>query len=168
MTRYESSLVAAITLRYNSEVAAVMVNQRTRWLADEKERSIVSCPLVYIVDDDEDLREGMMAFFRSAGYATTSFTDAEAFLAFGHPRNVDCLISDLKLPGMSGLDLKAELVKQECDCLVILMTDYATLAVFLQARSLGFCYVVEKPFDMEFLLLQIDELRNARQRSTFC
>jgi FixJ family two-component response regulator len=122
-------------------------------------------PLVCIVDDDDSLRQGMDAFFRSAGCETSAFPDAEALLAAVGIANADCLISDLNLPGMSGIDLKLELCRRKWEAIAVLMTGYATPGVFKQAQEAGFSRVIEKPFDMETLLTQLDGLWHPLKRN---
>ena len=67
-------------------------------------------PLAAVVDDDISVRESLESLFRSAGLEVRVFASAEDFLNAAHPRKADCLILDIRLPGMSGIDLHRRLV----------------------------------------------------------
>jgi FixJ family two-component response regulator len=79
-------------------------------------------PLVSVVDDDISVRRSLDRLIRSARLDVTVFASAEEFLAFDHPRKVDCLILDVHLPGMSGVELHRYLLASRCNVPVIFIT----------------------------------------------
>lgn len=115
-------------------------------------------PLICIVDDDEDVRESIGSFFRSAGVVTKGFEAAEALLASPDVDAMACLITDLHMPGMDGLDLHGELRRRGCHAPVILMTAYPTTEARERAAALGVALFVEKPADPEMLLEEVEAL----------
>jgi FixJ family two-component response regulator len=111
-----------------------------------------------VVDDDEEVRESIGTFFRSAGIRTEKFDAAEALLAWPELGRMRCLITDLHMPGMDGLDLQRELKRQGRDVPVILMTAYATQECRERAKALGISAFITKPTDPETLLEEVEEL----------
>ncbi len=83
--------------------------------------------LISIVDDDPLMREGLISLLRSAGFATQAFASAEEFLSLAHRDNVACLILDVGLPGISGLELQSELTAT--------VSNHRTPVVFMTARD---------------------------------
>lgn len=79
-------------------------------------------PLAVLVDDDISVRESLESLFRSAGLDVSVFASAEEFLTAVHPRKADCLILDVRLPGMSGIDLHRQLVARSCKVPAIFIT----------------------------------------------
>ena len=79
-------------------------------------------PLAAVVDDDVSVRESLESLFRSAGLEVRLFASAEEFLNSAHPRNADCLILDVRLPGMSGIDLHRQLMARSCKVPAIFIT----------------------------------------------
>jgi FixJ family two-component response regulator len=79
-------------------------------------------PLVAVVDDDISVRESLESLIRSVGMEVRVFGSAEEFLSSAHPRKADCLILDVRLPGMSGFELQRHLVARRYDVPVIFMT----------------------------------------------
>ena len=110
-------------------------------------------PLVAVVDDDISVRESLESLIGSAGLEVRVSASAEEFLSSAHPREVDCLILDVRLPGMSGIELHHYLVAQKCKVPVIFITAHASDS---QARSAAasewtVAYLT-KPFDENELL----------------
>ena len=102
---------------------------------------------VYIVDDDAAVRDSLSLMLGLAGYATALFADAEAFLAAYREDWAGCVVTDLRLPGRSGLELQAELRARSSALPFILMTahgDVPSARTAFQARAVDF---LEKPFD---------------------
>lgn len=114
--------------------------------------------LICIVDDDEAVRESIGSFFRSAGIVVKGFRAAEALLASPDLAVMACLITDLHMPGMDGLDLHRELRLRGRHVPVILMTAYPTPEARARARELGVSLFVEKPADPEILLEEVEAL----------
>jgi FixJ family two-component response regulator len=83
--------------------------------------------LISIVDDDPLLREGLISLLRSAGFATQAFASAEEFLSLAHRDNIACLILDVGLPGISGLELQSQLTAT--------VSNHRTPVVFMTARD---------------------------------
>ncbi len=79
-------------------------------------------PLIAVVDDDISLRESLSSLIRSVGMEVRVFASAEEFLNSAHPRKADCLILDVRLPGMSGFDLQHHLVARNCKVPAIFIT----------------------------------------------
>jgi two-component system response regulator FixJ len=101
---------------------------------------------VLVVEDDESMREAIETLLEVAGYRSTLHLSAESMLAEGALTGNDCVISDLRLPGMSGLDLLAELRRRECLLPLILITAYDTPAVRAAAARQGVAVCLAKPF----------------------
>ena len=83
-------------------------------------------PLVAVVDDDISVRESLESLISSAGLEVTVSASAEEFLKSVHRREADCLILDVRLPGMSGIELHHQLVAQKCNVPVIFITAHAS------------------------------------------
>jgi FixJ family two-component response regulator len=79
-------------------------------------------PLAAVVDDDISVRESLESLIRSAGLEVRVFASAEDFLNSAHPRKADCLILDVRLPGMSGIDLHHQLMARKCEVPAIFVT----------------------------------------------
>jgi FixJ family two-component response regulator len=79
-------------------------------------------PLAAVVDDDISVRESLQSLIRSAGLEVRVFASAEEFLNSVHPRNADCLILDVRLPGMSGIELHRQLMARSCKVPAIFIT----------------------------------------------
>jgi FixJ family two-component response regulator len=109
-------------------------------------------PLISIVDDDESLRNALDDLVRSAGFRTQGFPSAEAFLSSPHARDTACLILDVRMPGMNGLDLQRKIVAANWQIPIIFITSHAdddARARALEAGAVGFLY---KPFRDDDLL----------------
>jgi FixJ family two-component response regulator len=111
---------------------------------------------ICIVDDDDDVRESISSFFRSVGLLVEGFGAAETFLASAALSRVDCLITDLHMPGMDGLGLHRELRRRGIDIPVIVMTAYATPEARAEAEGLGAAGFLDKPVDPEILLSDVE------------
>ena len=83
-------------------------------------------PLVAVVDDDISVRESLESLIRSVGLAVRLFASAEEFLNSDHPRKADCLILDVRLPGMSGIELHRHLLARSCKVPVIFITAHGS------------------------------------------
>ncbi|MDN7501027.1 response regulator [Burkholderia gladioli] len=114
--------------------------------------------LVGIVDDDEEVRDSISTLFRSAGIAVRGFEAAESLLASVELPTMRCVITDLHMHGMDGLDLQRELKARGRDVPVILMTAYPTPEARERARLLGVARFVAKPADPEWLLGEVETL----------
>jgi FixJ family two-component response regulator len=110
---------------------------------------------IAIVDDDEDVRRGVHAVLRSAGLLPRSFASAEEFLGSGEQRETACLIADIEMPGMNGLDLQAKLAEDGCRIPIIFITAYGDTRTRMRAMNAGALDFLEKPFDDNVLLERI-------------
>ena len=114
-------------------------------------------PLVSIVDDDESIRESLRGLIRSIGLGVQTFASAEDFARSAQLEQTDCLILDVRMPGMSGLDLQRELVASERDIPIIFITahgsDDGTRARALRDGAVA--YLI-KPFSEDALLKAVN------------
>ncbi|GLS23865.1 hypothetical protein GCM10007874_68860 [Labrys miyagiensis] len=116
---------------------------------------------ILVVDDDDSMRQAISRLLNAAGYENATFPTAEACLASGVTSNADCLICDLHLPAMSGLDLLAELRRRNCGIPVILMTAFDERGLHLRALESGAAAYLAKPFLGTTLLESIQGLGGA-------
>jgi len=117
--------------------------------------------LVAIVDDDDAVRCTLKELLRSAGYASQTFESAEAFLGSGHQQETACLITDIRMPGMSGLELQARLNAERCRIPTIFITAHGDEQMRFQALRAGAVEFLPKPFDDDVL---IESVRAALNR----
>ncbi|WP_321490173.1 response regulator [uncultured Hyphomonas sp.] len=111
-----------------------------------------SFPLVAIVDDDEDVRQSLGTMFSTDNYRVCCYVSAESYLNADDDVRPDIIVTDLHMPGMSGLDLVRLLRKQGDDTPVVLITAYATPQTRAIASRHQVSAVVEKPFQPDDLL----------------
>lgn len=114
-------------------------------------------PAIYIVDDDQAVRDGLTALLTVKGYALKTFDSAESFLAGLAPDAVGCALLDVRMPGMSGLDLQRELKRRGVRLPVIIITGHGDVPLAVSALKAGAVDFLEKPFDSDALLASIDE-----------
>jgi FixJ family two-component response regulator len=117
-------------------------------------------PLIAIVDDDESVRNAVHGVLKSVGMKGRMFASAEEFLASGQREATACLITDVKMPGMTGLELQAKLAQADNRIPIIFITAYGDTRTRTQAIGAGAIAFLEKPFDDEILL---DSVRAALQ-----
>src|SRR5271157_3874183 len=108
--------------------------------------------LIYGVDDDLSAREGVAALIRSAGLMAKTFASAEEFLAAPRAEMPSCLVLDVSLPGVSGLDLQQELAKSDVQVPIIFLTGQGDIPMTVRALKAGAANFLTKPFDDEELL----------------
>jgi DNA-binding NtrC family response regulator len=108
--------------------------------------------LVYVVDDDSSAREGVARLIRSAGLLTKTFASGEEFLAAPRPKIPSCLVLDLNLPGINGLDLQHELEKSGSQLPIVFVTGHGDIPMAVRAVRAGAANFLTKPFDDEELL----------------
>jgi FixJ family two-component response regulator len=112
-------------------------------------------PTVYVVDDDESIRRSLESLLDEVGIAVTTFPTAEAFLKVARPDCRGCLLLDVRMPGMSGLQLQRLLRQQSISLPTIILTGHADVPMAVSAMSGGAAGFVEKPFNPQDLLDQI-------------
>ena len=129
-----------------------------------QEVTIPKTPRVSIVDDDESVREAINSLLRSVGFHAEVFASAEEFLNSGYQHCAECLIVDLRMPGMSGLELQAQLASVKCDIPIIFITahisDTQARARALQSGAVDFLI---KPFSEEALLNDVYTALRSKQ-----
>lgn len=108
--------------------------------------------LVVVVDDEESVRRAVSRLLRAAGLTVRSFASAEDLLKSGQLGATGCLIADIRMPGMSGLDLLAELNARHCPVPTIFITAHGDENLRMQAMRLGAVKFLAKPIDGETLL----------------
>ena len=117
--------------------------------------------VVAIVDDDDLMRTALQGLLKSAGLLAQSFASAEEFLKSGHQQDTACLITDIRMPGMSGLELQAQLNADHCKIPTIFITAHSDAKMRMQAMRAGAVEFLAKPFDDEALL---ESVRAAMER----
>ena len=108
--------------------------------------------LVAIVDDDDSLREALQGLLKATGFPAQAFESAEAFLSSGKQQQTACLITDIRMPGMSGLELQAKLNADHFRIPIIFLTAHGDERMRMQALRAGAVEFLAKPFDAEALL----------------
>jgi len=107
---------------------------------------------VAIVDDDESMRSALLGLLKVLGLQAHAFASAEEFLKSGQQRECACLIADIRMPGMSGLELQAKLNAERCRIPTIFITAHGDTKMRMQALRAGAVEFLAKPFDDEALL----------------
>ena len=108
--------------------------------------------LVTIVDDDDLMRSALLGLLKAVGLPARSFASAEEFLKSGQQHETACLIADIRMPGMSGLELQAQLNADRCRIPTIFLTAHGDAKMRMQALRAGAVEFMAKPFDDEVLL----------------
>lgn len=113
-------------------------------------------PIVFVVDDDISVRESLEALIRCAGWQPETFASAQEFLA--HPRLLapSCLVLDVSLPGLDGLELQKRIAPDRLDMPIIFITGYGDVPMTVQAMKAGAVEFLTKPFDDDTLLNAIE------------
>ena len=119
-------------------------------------------PIVFVVDDDVSVRESLELLIRSAGWKPETFASARAFLSRPKPDVPSCLVLDVSLPDLNGLDLQNRVAADRADMPIIFITGYGDVPMTVRAMKAGAVEFLTKPFDDEVLLTAI---RNAIERS---
>jgi FixJ family two-component response regulator len=119
-------------------------------------------PIVFVVDDDVSVRESLELLIRSEGWQARTFASAEEFLAHHRPLAPSCLVLDVSLPELNGLELQKRLVADGTDMPIIFMTGYGDVPMSVQAMKAGAVEFLTKPCGNEVLL---GAMRDALERS---
>jgi FixJ family two-component response regulator len=120
-----------------------------------------SVPIIYIVDDDADVREGLQNLLQSVGLRSETFSSTTALLKSKLADEASCLILDVRLPGLSGLDFQAEVAKEQIKVPIIFITGYADVPMSVKAMKAGAVEFLTKPIREQDLL---DAVRTALDR----
>jgi FixJ family two-component response regulator len=108
--------------------------------------------LIAIIDDDDAMQDSLRDLMEAAGLVARSFGSAGEFLESGLHRQAACLITDILMPKMSGLQLQARLKDEACDIPIIFVTAHGDAEMRIQAMREGAVEFLAKPFDHQFLL----------------
>ena len=108
--------------------------------------------LIAIIDDDESTRDWLRDLIGSTGLGTRCFGSAEEFLGSGLHRGVGCLIAEIQMPGMSGLELQAGLKEEQCNIPIIFIANNGGARMRIQAMREGAVEFLAKPLDFQLLL----------------
>jgi FixJ family two-component response regulator len=108
--------------------------------------------LVAVVDDDDSMRIALEGLLKAVGFSARAFASAEEFLKSGQQHQTSCLIADIRMPGMSGLELQAQLNAERCRIPIVFITAHGDAKMRLQALRAGAVEFLSKPFDEEVLL----------------
>lgn len=119
-------------------------------------------PVVFVVDDDISVRESLELLIRSEGWQPETFASAQAFLDYPRIHNPNCLVLDVSLPGLTGLDLQRLVADDRTDMPIIFITGHGDVPMSVQAMKAGAVEFLTKPFNDEVLLTAI---RSALERS---
>jgi FixJ family two-component response regulator len=111
-----------------------------------------SIPLISVVDDDESVREAIEAFMKTTGFKVRAFPSAVDFLASPRIEDTSCVIADINMPNMTGVELHGQLTRLGFDIPTILITAYPDDAVRARALADGVIGYLSKPFDEDALL----------------
>jgi FixJ family two-component response regulator len=114
-----------------------------------------SSQLVAIVDDDQSVQRALKDLMESAGLSARCFGSAEEFLEWDHRDRTCCLITDIRMPGMSGLELQAKLKADGSPIPIIFITAHNDAKTKMQAMNAGAVDFLSKPFDDELLLEKV-------------
>jgi FixJ family two-component response regulator len=119
-------------------------------------------PIVFVVDDDVSVRESLEALIRCEGWEPETFASAQEFLARPRVKVPSCLVLDVSLPGLNGLDLQNRIAADRTDMPIIFITGHGDVPMTVRAMKAGAIEFLTKPFEDETLLSAI---RNAIERS---
>jgi FixJ family two-component response regulator len=109
-------------------------------------------PVVIVIDDDRSLREGLERLFDSVGLQVEAYASAQAFLQAEMPAAPSCLVLDIRMPGQSGLDLQAELVREDVRIPIVFITGHGDVPMTVKALKAGAVDFLTKPFRDQDLL----------------
>jgi FixJ family two-component response regulator len=124
-------------------------------------KDTAAAPVVFVVDDDAAVREALSSLFRSVGLQVELFDSAAGFLQRKLPDSACCLVLDVRLPGMSGLDFQSELARAEIQVPIVFMTGHGDIPMSVRAMKAGASDFLAKPFRDQDML---DAVAAALQR----
>ena len=129
----------------------------------------LEAPVVIVIDDDPMVRRALDSLFRSIGLATTLYESATAFLAAQAPTRVSCIITDVRMPGVSGLDFQKALTAQGVTTPIIVITGHGDVPMSVGAMKAGAVDFLTKPFRDQDLIDAVNEAlerdRRTRERA---
>ena len=110
---------------------------------------------VYIIDDEEDLRDALSMLMRAVGLRVVTFASARDFLQNVQQRESGCLVLDIRMPGMSGIELQAELHKRRVRLPIVFLTGHGDVPLAVQAMKAGAVDFIQKPLDEHRLVVAV-------------
>jgi FixJ family two-component response regulator len=110
---------------------------------------------VFIVDDDEDVREALSMLMRAVGLQAENFATARDFLQRFNQRDSGCLVLDIRMPGMSGIELQAELHKRRIRLPIVFLTGHGDVPLAVKAMKAGAIDFIQKPLDEHRLVVAV-------------
>jgi len=127
---------------------------------------VSSEPTVFVVDDDSEVRDTLQWLVESVGLNIETFASAQEFLNAYDPKRPGCLVTDVRMPGMSGIELQAKLMAEEVTLPIIIVSGYADVPTAVRSMKGGAIDFVEKPFNEQMMLerIQLSILEDARLR----
>ena len=108
--------------------------------------------VVFVVDDDPSVRSALKRLIKSVGLKVTTFTSAQEFLDHDHPDTPSCLVLDIRMPGLSGLELQDQMAALGLNMPIIFITGHGSVPISVRAMKEGAVDFLEKPFDDQTLL----------------
>ncbi len=124
----------------------------------------MSDPRIYVVDDDDAIRAGLRALLETNGHTVEDFDSAEAFLENHSPDRSGCLLVDIRMPGLSGLELQAKLAVEKSHLSVIVVSGHGDIPAAIKAMGAGAVDFIEKPYAAETVLAAIERGLDINQR----
>jgi FixJ family two-component response regulator len=127
---------------------------------------VSSEPTVFVVDDDSEVRDTLQWLVESVGLNIETFASAQDFLNAYDPDRPGCLVTDVRMPGMSGIELQAKLMAEEVTLPIIVVSGYADVPTAVRSMKGGAIDFLEKPFNEQMMLerIQLSILEDARLR----
>jgi len=130
----------------------------TQITAEEQADRAEALGAVYVVDDDEAVRDSLQWLLEGASYRVRTFDSAEAFLAGFDPSAIACLVLDVRMPGMSGLELQEHLVGRKIALPIIFITGHGDVPMAVATMKKGAVDFIEKPFDQAKLKSLVEQM----------
>jgi FixJ family two-component response regulator len=128
----------------------------------QKRPEIPAAPVVFVIDDDASVRDAISSLIQSVGLRTEVFASVSEFLAHKRSSTTSCLILDVRLPGVSGLDFQSELAKANAEIPIIFITGHGDIPMTVKAMKAGAVEFLTKPFRDQDLL---DAIQVALERA---
>lgn len=122
-------------------------------------------PVVYVVDDDDAARDSLVFLLKSAKLAVQAFDSADAFVSALPSLSPGCVVTDIRMPGMSGIELLKHVRRQNHPLPVIVVTGHGDVPLAVEAMKHGASDFLEKPFDDEMMLASVRNALNEQKQS---
>jgi two-component system, LuxR family, response regulator FixJ len=122
-------------------------------------------PVVFIIDDDTSVRKSLSRLLRTSGFIVETYESGEQFLAREPYQGIGCMILDIRMPGLSGMDLHDELIRTQRALPIIFITGHGDIPMSVRAMKNGAIDFLPKPFDEEDLLQALDKAIKADKKA---